>query len=67
MLRLRVLKVLVHVLVDVGDHTLVDRVLIPLQGENEIRFCFNNLLGNGFLSPHGVDRNDCALDVHQPQ
>ena len=60
-------KVILHLLVDVGEDGLIQRFLIALQGQDIVGLAVDNLLGNGFLGSHRVDGDDGSLDVHQGQ
>ena len=45
----------------------VQVAVVGLQGEHVVSTLLNDLLGNGLLAPHGINRDDAALHVQQFQ
>ena len=41
--------------------------LIAFDGQQIVRACVNNLLGNALLTAHGVDRDQGSLDMQNPE
>jgi hypothetical protein len=48
-------------------HRLLQRGLIALEGQDIVRPLLHNLLGNGALTPHGVDRHHTPLERQEVQ
>jgi hypothetical protein len=65
--RLDTREVVLPMLVDVVDDRLMQCLLVPFQRQHIVRLALDDLPRDRLLGPHGIDRDDGALDVHQPQ
>jgi len=60
-------KVVLNLLIDVINDTLVQCFLVSFQSQDIIGFAVDDLLRNRFLSSHRVDGDNGAFDIHHPQ
>jgi hypothetical protein len=58
-------EVVLPPLVDVGDHRLVQLLVVPLQRQDIIPLRLDDLAGDLLLRPHRVDRDDRLLNLHE--
>ena len=58
--------VVLQVLGDVRNHGLMQLLVILFQSQHVVRFLFDNLTSDLFLSPQRIDRDDRAFDIHEP-
>ncbi len=63
----RASKVVFHELIDVIDDCLVQVALVALECQDIVRLSLDDLLGDFFLRPHRINRNDGPRDVDQSQ
>ncbi len=66
-LRWHVRKVIADVFIDVIDCLLMQTVLVALESQNKVAAARDNLVGDGRLSSHGVDRDDGTIEIHKSQ
>src|ERR1700678_714625 len=60
-------EVVLALLLNIVDHGLMEGFLVALQSQHVVRFAINDLLRNGLLSSHRIDRGYAAADSHEPQ
>ena len=58
---LNVQHVSIKFLVDVIDDRLMQRLVVSFERQQIIRFAIDDRLGDRFLGPHGVDRDEAPL------
>ena len=60
-------KVSLRLFVDIFDGCVVQRSLVTLQRQHVVSSLIDDLLGDGRLCPHRVDRDDGSLDIDKRQ
>ena len=58
-------EVVLHLPCDVIHHRFMQLAVVPHEPQDIVCASFHDLLGDRFLSPHRVDRDDRSREVHQ--
>ena len=56
-----------QVLIDVRDDRLIKTLWVPFESQDKVGLARHDVLGDGRLSPHRVDRDDRSFDLDQLQ
>jgi hypothetical protein len=60
-------EVVVDMLIDEINHRIVQLAMVAFECQNVIATTVHNLLGDGNLRPHRIDRDDRSFQVDKPQ